>query len=173
MGHANGEGGLTLHIREDGTFSGAVVANSSSVHRVAGSFQPDGSIHLNISYSLGTVWQGTARSQGHNKYVGTFVVSFADITLRTGIWALVPVLNPQNVVAVDLSAFITAGPDQKTPFGGVMILDHEGLYGTLRLQDGRVLPVYALILQNKIAFTFVLNKHQFVFAIGTPATLGK
>ena len=172
IGAANGEGGLTLHIGTDGTFSGAVVANSSSVHRVAGSFQPDDSIHLSIPYSLGTVWHGTARLEGHNKYVGTFVVSFADITLRSGIWALVPVINPQNVVAVDLSAFITAGPDQKTPFGGVMILDHRGLYGTLRLQDGRVVPVYALISRDKIAFTFVLNKRLFVFAVGTPATIG-
>lgn len=172
IGAANGEGGLTLHSKTDGTFTGIVVANPSSAHNVSGSFLPDGSIHLSIPHSLGTIWQGIAHLREHDEYVGTFVVSYAGITLRSGIWALVPVKNPQNVVAIDLGARITAGPDQKTLYGGVIILAHSGLYGMLRLQDGRVVPVFAHISQQKVYFAVVLNKHLFVFAIGTPTTIG-
>lgn len=172
IGAANGEGGLTLHSKTDGTFIGIVVANPSSAHKVSGSFLPDGNIYLSIPYSLGTIWQGTAHLREHDEYVGTFVVSYAGITLRSGIWALVPVKNPQNVVAIDLGALITAGPDQKTHYGGVIILAYSGSDGTLRLQDGRVVPVLVHISQQKVSFAVVLNKHLFVFATGTPTTIG-
>ena len=172
IGAANGEGGLTLHIAADGTFTGTVVANPSSVHRVNGSFQSDGSISLSILYSLGTIWHGTAHPRGHGKYVGTFVVSYAGIVLRSGIWVLVPVRNPQNVVSIDVSMLTTAEPDRNTLYGGVILLDSSGSYGTLRLQDGRVVPALAHISQDKISFAFLLNRHLFVFATGIPTIIG-
>jgi hypothetical protein len=171
IGAANSEGGLTLYINADGTFTGTIVKNPSSITRTAGSFQPDGNIQLNIPFGLGTTWQGTAQPQKNGEFVGTFTVSNVGITSRSGSWAIVPVQDPTQVTAFDVSAIISAGPDQGMPYGGVVILDQSGV-GTFRTPYGNVVPVTAQISQGTITIAFSWNNVQLVTATGTSSTIG-
>jgi hypothetical protein len=173
IGAVNLEGGLTLHINADGTFIGTIVVNPSSIANVVGSFQSDGSIQFNVlrPFTGGSVWQGTAQPQKNGEFVGTFTISNVGITLRSGSWAIVPVQDPTQVTAFDVSAIISAGPDQGMPYGGVVILDQSGV-GTFRTPYGNVVPVTAQISQGTITIAFSWNNVQLVTATGTSSTIG-
>jgi hypothetical protein len=109
--------------------------------------------------------------QKDGRYTGTFIFSIS-LYVRSGIVALVPVNNPQNVVATYIGALTASGPDQTRAYSGVAILDRSGTFGTFRLQDGRVLPIVVHITQDKITFTFLLGAFKFVYGTGTSSTTG-
>lgn len=169
----DGQGGLTLHINADGTFLGQEVTNPHSSENVSGNFQDNGAIFLTMYFGRGTYWHGKAQSERDGRYIGKFVVTFADIILRSGLLSLVPVFNPAQKVAIDISAIATTGPEQGTPFGGVMILDdHDNDRGKISLPDGSVVAISTHIVQSKMSFTFHQERHQRIVATGTSSILG-
>jgi hypothetical protein len=169
--------GLTVHTNTDGTFLGTLVKGASTPlpYKVGGSFQSDGSISLYIDFGTNqhSIWNGIAYPHRFSNYTGNFAVTgTAGVVQYSGTWGLTPVKDPLHIVSMTFSALTIAGPDQGTAYVGVMILDKTSTYGTIRLYDGRIAPVFAKISQEKATFTFLLDNLMFVVVTGTPSIVG-
>jgi hypothetical protein len=142
-------GGLTIAVRDDGSFDGNLHLPEGTRIPVSGQVKSDGAFNITFHNVMGIpIIKGVGQLNSSNEFVGTFAAYDSnDKRVAGGIWSAPIVSNPEDVLALAFVGNTLHGPDAGVSYSGAIIVGKENLRGTFNLPDGTLIPV-RLVLQD-------------------------
>ncbi len=133
-------GGLTIRVRSDNKFNGALHEPGGTLVPVAGTLQSNGTINISFYTPQGKPFiLGVGKLNAAGEFVGTFQIKGGP----AGIWSALPVADPAGVLALAFT-----GKVGTTFLSGAIVLNAKTLQGTFNLANGTILPVSANLIKN-------------------------
>jgi hypothetical protein len=162
--------GLTLHIQQDGSFTGTEVIDYGVVAPVKGQFQPDGDMHFTTFMPGSTIVKHPGHINQSGEAVGTFQFFYHGKPGPSGIWSAQVVSDVDHLLTFGLGAQETKGPDAGLIDSEALVLNKSTLRGISIDALGPIYAASAQFAHGNLLLILDFGHGLKVFATGTPVT---